>query len=280
MKLYKLTSKDGRSYCGCQWGANVVHTTDGKGDLCGPGYLHAYTDLLLAVLLNPIHAGLRDPQAWEAEGEVKRTDRGLKVGCTTLKTVKQIPLPEITTEQRVRFGILCAKKVCHDPSWNAWATAWLDGSDRSEAAAAAARKAAEWAAEAARKAAEWAAEAARKAAEWAAEAAEWAAEAAEAEAAEWAAEAAEWAAEAAEAEAAEAAAEAATAATAAAAAAAAAAALAATAAAKAATAATAAAEAAEATAEAAEAGLNLAVIAQEACRPVPVGLPRGNGAQK
>ena len=52
-------------------------------------------------------------------------------GCTKLTLLRQIDLPQITTEQRVRFGILCAKAVCDSPEWNAWADRWLDGSDRS-----------------------------------------------------------------------------------------------------------------------------------------------------
>jgi hypothetical protein len=66
---------------------------------------------------------------------------------------------------RVRFAILCAKEVCADLPWNAWADKWLSGEDRSEAAAGAAAEAA-WAARAAR-----AARAAEAAAAWAARAA-------------------------------------------------------------------------------------------------------------
>jgi hypothetical protein len=82
-------------------------------------------------LLNPIHAAFKDPILWEAEGEVVLNDRGLKVGCETLTTVRRLPLPEVTTTQRVAFGILCAKEVCKNAAWNSWADAWLDGRDRS-----------------------------------------------------------------------------------------------------------------------------------------------------
>lgn len=154
--LYKLTDQDGytrRNYDNaCLWGENVSHSGTGKGELCGPGYIHAYTHPLLAVLLNPIHADLPAPRLWEAEGEIAKSDRGLKVGCVTLKTIREMPLPVVTTEQRVRFAILCAKAVYTDAAWLAWANGWLDGTDRTERAARAARVAAEaaaWAAEAA-----------------------------------------------------------------------------------------------------------------------------------
>jgi hypothetical protein len=210
IKLYKLTDRDGQTWGGTQWGPGVSHSGTGEGELCGPGWIHAYEHPLVAVLMNPIHANFQNPRLWEAEGEVGLRDGQIKCGCKTLTTVREIPLPSITTEMRVRFAILCAKEVCTCLSWNAWADRWLSGEDRSEAAAGDAADAA-WAAQdaaawAAQDAAAWAAEAAsavyrsaayRSAAyrsAWAAEAAArsaWAAEAAaRAARAAWAAEAA------------------------------------------------------------------------------------------
>ena len=165
--IYKLTDQSMQTYDGFQWTLNKTETADGKGDLCGPGFLHAYTDPLLAVLLNPIHAGIENPRLFRAEGTIKKTDHGLKVGCTEMTLVEELPLPVVNTTQRVAFGILCAKEVCRSAEWTAWADNWLSGKDRSERAAAkaVARAAAKAAAEAA-----WAARAARAAA--AAEAAE------------------------------------------------------------------------------------------------------------
>jgi len=198
--LYKLTDKAARTFGETQWGEGVTHTTDGHGNLCGPGWLHAYTDPLLAVLLNPIHGNFADPLLWECEGKIGKRDHGLKVGCTSLTTLRQIPMPAVTTEQRVRFGILCAWEVYAEPAWREWADAWLAGTDRAASAANGAERAAE---SAAGSAAEWAASAAwwadERAAQWGAEraasrdaarAAEWAAES-DAESAEWAASAAE-----------------------------------------------------------------------------------------
>jgi hypothetical protein len=196
IKLYKLTDRDGQTWGGTQWGPGISHSGTGEGELCGPGWIHAYEHPLIAVLMNPIHANFQNPRLWEAEGEVALRDGQLKCGCKTLTTVREIPLPKITTEMRVRFAIMCAKEVCAYPAWNAWADRWLSGEDRSEAAAAKA----EWAAWAAG-AASAAYRSARAAAWAAAEAAEaWAARAAEAaayrsaRAAEASARAAAWAA--------------------------------------------------------------------------------------
>jgi len=162
MIVYKLTDQKMQTHGGCQWEPGVPRETDGSGSLCGPGWLHYYHDPLLAVLLNPIHADIADPVLWEAEAEgLHKDDCGLKGGCTRLTLIRQVDLPQITTEQHVRFGILCAKAVCNDRAWSAWADRWLDGSDRSQAAAWAARAA--WAAWAAARAAEAAARAARAA---------------------------------------------------------------------------------------------------------------------
>ena len=192
MKLYKLTNEKDQTYGGCQWGEGVQHKTSGEGPLCGSGWTHWYTHPLLAVLLNPIHRDLDLTKAhlWEGEGTVGAEDHGLKVGCADGKTIRRVDLPTITGQQRVRFGILCAREVYHEKNWIAWSEMWLSGGDRSAAARAAA------AAEAARAAA-WeapaATEAARAAAWEAAGAAEaaWAATEA-ARAAAWAATAAAW----------------------------------------------------------------------------------------
>ena len=133
--LYKLTDSCGKMRNGTQWGPGISHSGTGEGGLCGPGWIHAYEHPLIAVLLNPIHADFKNPRLWEAEGEVGLRDGQLKCGCKTLTTVREIPLPAITTEMRVRFAILCAKEVCADLSWNAWADKWLSGGDRTQAAA-------------------------------------------------------------------------------------------------------------------------------------------------
>ena len=193
--IYKLTDQAMQTHRGYQWTLGEPRQTSGGGDLCSRGWLHAYTDPLLAVLLNPIHANFSDPRLFKGTGTREcREDNGLKVGYTSIVLTEEMPLPEVTLEQRVRFAILCALEVCTEPAFVTWTNGWLDGSDRTlktaaEAAAAraaAAATAAAWAAEAAAaRAAEAAAAAATAAATAAAAAAEDAAAAAAAAAAAW-----------------------------------------------------------------------------------------------
>ena len=195
MKLFKLTDANGRTKNDTQWGDGKSHKTIGPGiSLCTKDVIHAYRDPLLAVLMNPIHGQFSDPQLWEAEGDVV-TDDGTKVGCKLLTTLRQIDLPDVTTEQRVRFAILVAKEVYTDVEFVKWADLWLSGDDRSKSAAESAARAAwaAWAARAARAAAESAESAAWAA--WAESAARAAARAAAESAARAAARAAAWAAE-------------------------------------------------------------------------------------
>lgn len=153
--LYKLTTPEHTTLNNTLWGENVEHTASGIGELCSTAFLHAYTHPLLAVLLNPIHADISSPVLWECDGNVIKNDRGLKVGCDRLKTIRIIPLPEITIAQKIAFGILCAKEVTTDTKWHEWANKWLSGEDRTTKAAYAA--CADFAAAAARRAADRAA---------------------------------------------------------------------------------------------------------------------------
>ena len=173
--MYKLTDEDMKTHGEFQWELGKEVRTSGEGDLCGPGWLHCYSDPLVAILLNPIHANISDPRLFRAmvKGKSKH-DHGLKSGYTSMTLVEELPVPEITTEQRVRFAIMCSLKVYHDPGYVAWAENWLSGKDRSEAAAQAACAAAEvawtasWAVGSATQAA-WAASWAAGSAAWAAE---------------------------------------------------------------------------------------------------------------
>jgi hypothetical protein len=190
--IYKLTDQDMRTHNGFQWTLNKEETASGEGNLCGPGFLHAYTDPLLAILLNPIHADIKSPRLFKGTGTVSKTDNGLKIGCTKITLTEEMELPVVTTNQRIAFGILCAKQVYNNQAWNHWADNWMSGKDRTaRAARAAARAAAE---EAARAAAWEAAEEAARAAAWeAARAAEAAAAEARARARAWAWAAWAWA---------------------------------------------------------------------------------------
>ena len=80
--------------------------------------------------MNPVHADFSSPRLWEAESSGDELHEPLKSGSKTLTTIKEVPLPEISLNQKIAFGILCAKEVCKDKGWNLWADKWLSGEDR------------------------------------------------------------------------------------------------------------------------------------------------------
>jgi hypothetical protein len=139
MKCYKLTDENHCTKNNTKWGENVTHKikkTDTEKPLCTEYWLHAYVDPGIAVVMNPVHGNYDNPVLWESEadGEIKH-DGQCKFGCTKLKTIRQIPLPEISTEKKVEFAIRCAIKVCKNKKWQKWAENWLSGKNRAANAA-------------------------------------------------------------------------------------------------------------------------------------------------
>ena len=134
---YKLTTQEGKTRNETQWGENISHeaTGDIKQGLCSDAWIHAYTHPLLAVLMNPAHAMIKNPIHWEGKGEGEAKFEPLKCGFRKFTTLRQIPLPEVTDVQKIAFGILCAKEVYKDSSWNQWADKWLSGEDRTKSSA-------------------------------------------------------------------------------------------------------------------------------------------------
>ena len=134
---YKLTTQEGKTRNETQWGENISHeaTGDIKQDLCSDAWIHAYTHPLLAVFMNPVHARIKNPILWEGNGEGEAKFEPLKCGFRKFTTLRQIPLPEVTNVQKVAFGILCAKEINTDSSWNQWADKWLSGEDRTKSSA-------------------------------------------------------------------------------------------------------------------------------------------------
>ena len=192
--LCKLTNQELQTYNKTQWVINEWQSAAGEGELCSESWLHGYEHPLLAVLLNPMHANIENPKLFAIEvGDKIKEDKGLKFGSNKMRLTQELELPQVTLEQRIKFGILCALEVCQDAAFVTWATGWLSGADRSQKAAADAANAAD--AAAAAKAADDAsyyAAASAKAAYYVA----WAADAASASAsaADNAADAAAWAA--------------------------------------------------------------------------------------
>uniref|UniRef100_A0A6M3JU13 Uncharacterized protein n=1 Tax=viral metagenome TaxID=1070528 RepID=A0A6M3JU13_9ZZZZ len=131
---YKLTDQNDCTQGTCQWGENVTNTAKKGGPkLCTDTVIHYYDHPLLAVLLNPIHTNIKEPHLWEGKGRGIVHD-GLKGGSKSFTTTKRIPLPTVTTNQRVRFGILITLEVYHDERFRVWAAGWLTGTDRSKSA--------------------------------------------------------------------------------------------------------------------------------------------------
>ena len=169
MLVYKLTDSALRTHGSTfQWELNVpreISKEDHTTSLCSPGFFHWYRDPLLAVLHDPIH-GEFGPSArlFEAEAEGTILEEGqMKGGSTRLTFLKEIPLPTVTLEQRIRYGILCAMEVETNEPWKLWASKWLSGEDRTVESAWAAVAWAARAERAAEAAAERAARAARAA---------------------------------------------------------------------------------------------------------------------
>ena len=134
MKKYKLTDKNMRTYNGFQWELGKEVETDGIAKtLCNDSWLHYYHHPLLAILLNPIHAGIDSPRLFEVKACGKHLDdKMLKGGCTKMTLVKELPVPVITTNQKIAFGILCALKVYKEKTFVLWANNWLSEKDRSK----------------------------------------------------------------------------------------------------------------------------------------------------
>ena len=139
-KIYKLTDENGKTGVKfkkmLQWGVGVTHTAKGEGTrLCTADVIHAYENPLIAVFMNPIHRKSAASLLWEAEGEVVVRAGQTQCGVKTLTTLREIPMLEITLEQRVRFAILCALEVYKEEAFACWAQKWLSDEDRSAEAA-------------------------------------------------------------------------------------------------------------------------------------------------
>jgi len=172
---YKLTDAHNRTYGDTQWGPGVTHTALGTGDLCTAGWIHVYTNPLLAVLLDSIHGDFlkgKGAHLWVCHvSGAHCDDHGSKEGWQSVTTVKRIALPRLSRGARIRFVILCVWPNYSKKAWRSWARGWLSGRERSRKAAVKAIEAVEKAADRAAWAA-WAARAARAAwAAWAARAA-------------------------------------------------------------------------------------------------------------
>lgn len=140
MKNIKLTDKDGFTRNSTKWEVGVVHRkkyAKNKG-LCSDRWLHYYEgNIELALMLNPVHAKFVNPKAFEVKvGKRVLRDKQLKAGTTYMKVLKELAVPKITMETRIRFAIYCALTVYKEKTFVTWAKNWLSGKDRGYEAAA------------------------------------------------------------------------------------------------------------------------------------------------
>jgi hypothetical protein len=142
----KLTNQNLQTYDGFQWELGKWYRIPDEnrgGELCSKSWFHCYNHPLVAILLNPAHADIKNPKLFRVRVKgAKKSDNGLKYGFTMMKLVEEIPIPDIGPTQRTAFGILCAKQVYKNKDWNRWADNWLNGKDRTADAANAADAAA------------------------------------------------------------------------------------------------------------------------------------------
>jgi hypothetical protein len=135
-KYYKLLSKEMTSYKDTKWEIGVPISILKEGNtMCSDEVLHCYNHPLLAVFLNSIHADIKEPKLFEIKVDEIVNNDGLKFASKSQTLINEIPLPEISSEQRIEIGIKIAKTVYKDEKWNEWTDKWLSGENRSITAA-------------------------------------------------------------------------------------------------------------------------------------------------
>jgi hypothetical protein len=134
--MYKLVTKNFTTRNNMYWELNKTNKATGHDNkMCTDGVLHCYSSPEQAVLFNPIHARIENPVLLKIEcSDILDTD-GLKYCSKEQTPIEILELPVFTTEQKVAFGIKCALLVCKDTEFVNWATAWLDGTDRTKESA-------------------------------------------------------------------------------------------------------------------------------------------------
>jgi len=139
---YKLTDSKMRTYKGFQWELGKWYETTGEEKFYSSGWFHFYSDPLVGLFLNPLRAGIKNLRLFRAEVEGKVLDNyGLNCGYSRARLIEELTVLQISPVQRIRFAILCAKKVYKEKEWNKWANKWLSGKDRTEESAKSAKSA-------------------------------------------------------------------------------------------------------------------------------------------
>lgn len=133
MQCYTLTERDTSFMLG-NW---MKRTVNKSGEDDGPEWFAVYDHPLLAALFSRDGAlAYRPGRLFESlfDGRSGHRDEcGMVRFVHRLKLVKEVPLPELTDNQRRRFAIYCAREAlasCDDQPWFKWADGWTSGDDR------------------------------------------------------------------------------------------------------------------------------------------------------
>lgn len=141
--VYKLTDENMQTRDGFPWalGVRVDEPDDGPLDLCEAGCLHSYASPELAAFMAPIQGRAADyTRCFRAEAYGETITDRTKIGARSLKLVEEVEYPRPTIEQRIYYGIRCARASggALPDRWERWADGWISGEDRSAEAAEAA----------------------------------------------------------------------------------------------------------------------------------------------
>lgn len=138
MTYIKLTREDGTTRNNMPWAVGLTNRATGRGRrLCSDGVLHVYDTPEQAAFMRHRHC-LDYTRAWEVRSRCKGVTDGTKRGIKSCAVVREIQLPEITLDQRIKIGIRASLLVYTEDSYVKWATQWLSGETRSRGAAIAA----------------------------------------------------------------------------------------------------------------------------------------------
>ena len=129
-KLYcKWVGNDMTTRNNTKWEINVPKEIPSNDLSYEDGFFYEHP--LLAVMFKSFHQCENYSRLYEVKPEGEVTKNFDKYKATNLTLVKELEIPKVSSNQKVAFGILCAKKVYDEPNFINWANDWLNAKDRS-----------------------------------------------------------------------------------------------------------------------------------------------------
>jgi hypothetical protein len=124
MTYIKLTRDNGTTRNNMKWAVGVTnHATGDRYVLCSDGVLHVYDTPEQAVLMQ--HAQCRKhTRAWIVASDDTGVSDGTKRGIKSCTVLREIDLPELTTEQRVEIAIRASLLGYDADHYKQWADDW------------------------------------------------------------------------------------------------------------------------------------------------------------